>query len=152
MDRRGITQTALAREALVSQDSVRKWRQGRVLPSLASAAIMADALMDDGLIRLAAEARTRTCQGCGRPFVLLSNTGPRFGVWCGMRCRQREHERRRRPVESVERRERNGRELALYRDRLARHCATCEPSGVCLTPECDLRDVSPLPLVRERAA
>lgn len=157
MDRRGVTQTALAAEALVSQDGIRRWRYGRVLPSIDSAARMAEALMDDRLLRLAIEARTRTCIECDRTFVMPHQNGPRFGRWCSDRCRQRKHESRQRATEArgrrrSEREERNGRELAFYRDRVARYCGECEPAGVCLVADCALRDVSPLPLVARRAA
>jgi transcriptional regulator with XRE-family HTH domain len=42
--------------------------------------------------------------------------------------------------------ERSERRLRVVQESVAAFCGACEPSGVCRTPECELRPVSPLPL------
>jgi hypothetical protein len=70
-------------------------------------------------------------------------------VYCSLSCRSI----RGKAVVGVDRRQRAAiaeRRLTAHQRAVAAFCAGCEPSGRCLTPECELRPVSPLPLFTER--
>ena len=44
------------------------------------------------------------------------------------------------------------RRLTVHQRSVAAYCAGCEPEGRCVTPDCPLRPVSPLPLYERRLA
>lgn len=138
------------------------WLHGRALPRLDRAVKMGEVLDWPLLGKIAMEGRTGTCQrpGCGRTFV---TEGGKARMYCSPRCYSLVHEydlsfahARRKKLgseEAVLRQEAaEGRaaveELVELRHSVASMCKLCEPEGICRTPDCPLRIVSPLPLAR----
>ena len=136
MRRRGASQGTLARAIGTSQAAVYHYLRGTHLPTLVVADRMAEALMDEGLVMLACQLRTRRCAlaSCGRAFTQSSGAP---ALYCGAACRNLA-----RKGVSVQRPESDERRA------IARMCRGCEPTGVCRTAECPLRAFSPLPMVR----
>lgn len=144
MAERKVTQRGLARDHAFGRTRIVNWVQGDSLPSVETADRLADVLMWPRLSDLARAARERTCDGCGRPFVVESPTPTRY---CSVECRRfRAKARAARDLSraTMERR------VNRYQDAVAAMCAACEPSGVCRTPDCPLQiaGVSPLAVAR----
>jgi hypothetical protein len=138
------------------------WLHGGSLPRLDLAVRLADALNWPALIELVREGRTGTCEriGCDRTFITETGRSRRY---CSPVCQRLAHDygvgsaHARRKKLGGEQAELHlqaaeGRaaleELGELRDAVAAMCNDCEPEGLCRTPTCSLRVVSPLPLAR----
>lgn len=144
MSRAAVRSVDLKRALGVSHSVIYSWRSGKGFPSLPLAAAVAEHLHADGLLELALRLRTKTCAVCGVEFV---DAGSQMkAVYCGKACRNARRlmlDRERAAMSSTMTTHR----LFTYREAVARYCRGCEPAGMCLTFDCDLRPVSPLPLV-----
>jgi endogenous inhibitor of DNA gyrase (YacG/DUF329 family) len=148
MKRRNVTRTQLGAMVDASPDSVTSWMVGRWFPTYRTAQRVAYALESEHLLNLARRIRTRECEHCGKTFVSTGKGTP--ARWCSPRCRNHRWDVRSHKVRAEEKRERNGRELAVYRRAVEAFCWQCEPDGLCRMAECELRNVSPLRLADER--
>jgi ribosomal protein S27AE len=117
-------------------------REGKV-PRHDTAVKLAEHLSWDNLIKVAIEARTRTCPVCAKTFY---SAHEKQKTYCGKPCRAVAINRRRRATA--------GNANAVVRHRLdemqeavAEFCKSCEPLRVCRDAACELRPVSPLPLI-----
>jgi DNA-binding XRE family transcriptional regulator len=147
MKTRGVGRRPLAEAIGASDTSVMYWRTGRILPRIETARKLADALSWERLASLSAELRAKQCLVCGVEFV--DDSGSDNRLYCSLSCRSV----RGKAVVGVDRHQRAAiaeRRLTAHQRAVAAFCAGCEPSGRCLTPECELRPVSPLPLFTER--
>jgi hypothetical protein len=146
-----------------SANQFHAWLTGAALPRLDTALRLAEALVWPALAEIAREARTSACErpGCGKVFF---TEGGRTRKYCSPRCRQIVHEyyagRHRDRKLTVTAQEGDLRaifqevkagleELDEHRSAVAAMCGSCEPEGYCRTPDCALRLVSPLPLLRD---
>lgn len=161
---RDIPVKELARAAGVGRNSITNYRDGAIFPKTVTSRLLAEALDWPKLAVLGVEGRSFTCEraGCGRIYQHESG-GPR--KYCSLTCqRQAEAERMatrrlRQAAQTNDPRKRSAalaqlRSAAKIADERARvlemavaaMCKGCEPLGLCRTPECELRPVSPLPL------
>jgi transcriptional regulator with XRE-family HTH domain len=142
---RRVLMSDVARAAGVSTSSMSDWCNGKKMPDMAYQVALADVLGSEHLLAYAKRLRTRTCRNCGSSFI---DQGRQLkAVYCSPRCSKAEWSRRAKGrVDSAYKQDRA--HLALHRECVAMFCHACEPAGLCLTPACDLRRVSPLPLVR----
>ena len=171
MTNRGWTVTAFSKEIGYSPGNLSMARSGLRLPAPETIARIADALDAPGIVEAYREVRETTCGECERAFI----PGARWGRarFCSRRCRQKHHSRiwsaKRRVKDDVRLRivvlglrssirgldseiAEQGDALAVYRAAVDAFCRSCEWSGVCRTPDCELRPVSPLPLATEAVA
>jgi hypothetical protein len=143
----------VARETGLDATQLGKLRAGRCQPTLQTADILAEALDWDGLVSFALAARTRQCVICERDFVATDKQA--LARYCGDDCKAAAH-RRRTALRKAAKVGRQGvlerHHLRELREAVAAFCRACEPDGLCRTPECNLRAVSPLPLVLRRSA
>jgi len=155
MERRGVTQTALAAQVHISEDIIRKWRQGRILAGYEYGLSVATALDLPSLGELLRRLRTRNCTDCGRSFIVKQMPDARF---CPRQtCRQHQYDQKRRKIRTVSARNyrrRVARRLTIYQDTIVKMCAQCESEGICHMADCpiQLRGLSPLPLAVTKAA
>lgn len=145
---RGETQRGFSRSAGVGRTRLVNWVNGESLPPVEMASRLADLLTWPRLADLARAARERTCDGCGRVFVVESPAPTRY---CSVDCRRfRAKARGARDLSGavLERR------VSRYRDAVNAMCAACEPGGVCQTPDCPLQvaGVSSLSVARRAAS
>ena len=120
------------------------WCNGKKLPQMDYVVALADVLGDDRLLDYARRLRTKTCAGCDVAFVDLGKN--LRATHCSKRCSKTSSARRkRRQLRDAYKADRAS--LALHREAVAASCDDCEPSGLCVTAECRLRPVSPLPLL-----
>lgn len=125
------------------------WVSARSLPSIHVVQLISDYLGDDEIMRSAILVNTYRCANCNNDFLHESAKGtPHL---CGSNCR----------LESRRLKDKTGSSSVqstkfsaenLYQKAVARFCNGCEPSGMCVTPECALRPVSPLPLFSPKKA
>ena len=147
MKARGVGVRSLSAQLGIAHSSIGAWRAGRNLPCLETAQRLASGLSAQRLLAIVLEARTGRCETCGRAFTNQGGVAKRY---CDDRCRcQAEkvrHARGPAPIRAVvaERR------LREHTAAVEAMCAACEPDGLCVTPGCALRPVSPLPLARRR--
>lgn len=149
MAARGMSNRRLADAIGVNMATVQHWRTGRrQTPTLPHATAAAEALGWPSLATYAARRLSAACAVCGTSFQ-AARVPAKF---CSPRCR-RVHDQRRQTNARASAASLDKHRLALYREAVGRYCRRCEPAGMCVMPECDLRDVSPLPLVaREQVA
>lgn len=147
---RGLKRQTLARLTGVSRTSIALYLQGNNMPRLETSERLAEALDWPGLAELMARSRTYRCLVCPRVFV-NDGMGPRR--YCSDSCRD-VAQKLRVGTPTRQRADRAERALHLHAGAVAAFCASCEPAGLCRTPECELRAVSPLPLAlpKQRAA
>jgi hypothetical protein len=136
------------------------WQDGTAIPTMDKAVKLAEFLDWPSLLEITREARTGVCQrrGCGAAFI---TEGGRTRKYCSARCRNLVHEydlryshakRKKLGDDQAEQlrlsrgHEATEAELVEHRAAVAMFCRQCEPEGICQTPECALRPVSPLPL------
>lgn len=134
MTTQSMTSVALARELGINRSRVANRKTGYCLPSVAMAERMADILCEPAIARLAADARRRPCDNCGRDFIAAEHSPARY---CSIACR-------RNMVKQVEGRRDLSRAVlqrrVLVLDRAVEAmCRECEPSGLCRTPTCPLQ-------------
>jgi hypothetical protein len=145
----GISIRALASVSGTSRSGLYFYREGVNLPTIEVAGRLADILGWPSLVAIVGDARSGTCERCGRSFASTAGNGNRR--YCSEDCRRIAYNRR---VDSP------ARDRAVLAERTAARyvaavdafCRACEPDGACRTPECPLRVVSPLPLARGRVA
>ncbi len=137
---RRISKRGLALTLSTSRSLLILWCKGDVLPSLDQARELAEALADPKVLEIVMAGRMLTCPVCSKTFEWR---GGGRATYCSDRCRKygaNAANRRRSNLPMVES------ELAIFKDSVAGFCAACEPDGICKTPSCQLRPVSPLPL------
>jgi hypothetical protein len=145
---RGMTVERLSREAKVNRGYICALRAGKSMPRLGVATRLAEALDWESLHTMAAEARKRTCSICDAAFVADHRVLTRR-IYCSVRCGSVARARRGAAHGKAVKERRsaiNAYRLQVYQEKVNAHCWTCEPSGLCQTPTCDLREVSPLSL------
>jgi DNA-binding XRE family transcriptional regulator len=130
-----------------SRTSVMYWRTGRMLPRLETARKLAAALDWPRIETLALELRRKLCQVDQVAFV--DDSGSDNRVFCSASC-QRVAEKLRMGSTVDKRAAVAERRLSAQQQAVAAYCDGCEPSGRCVTADCALRPVSPLPLVDAR--
>lgn len=143
MKARGVGSHTVADALGMSRSSITNWRNGRVLPRLETARRLAVALEAPRLETLAAELRRRACLVDGVEFI--DDSGSDNRLYCSPGCQDVAQKGR----VGVDRRARAAiaeRRLLAHERAVEAYCRGCEPSGRCITPDCSLRPVSPLPL------
>lgn len=143
MRTRGVGSRVLAEPLGASRTSVMYWRTGRILPRIETARRLAAALDWPKLASLAIDLRRKRCLVDDVEFV--DDSGSDNRTYCSASC-QRVNEKVRIGTDRRTRAARAERGLLIHQRAVAAFCAGCEPSGRCVTPECELRPVSPLPL------
>lgn len=149
---RGMSGKALGDAIGMSHSTVYDILRNDRVPTVQTAALMADALGWPNLVNIARRDRTKTCEVCGTSFVDAGRNG--VARCCGPTCQGTRYQRRvrgsivadnlRGRAEVAENR------LDLHRRAVAAFCAGCEPESFCRDAECSLRPVSPLPLADRR--
>jgi len=137
---RRISKKGLAQTLSTSRSLLTLWCKGDVLPSLDQARELSEALADPSILKIVMAGRMLTCPVCSRTFEWR---GGGRATYCSDRCRKygaNAATRRRSNLPMVES------ALAMHKAVVATFCGACEPDGICKTPACDLRPVSPLPL------
>jgi hypothetical protein len=143
MKARGVGTRTITESIGGSRTSVMYWRTGRMLPRLATAERLAAALEWPRLASLALELRRKLCQVDQVAFV--DDSGSDNRIFCSPSC-QRVAEKQRLGSTIDKRAAVAERRLNVFQQAVAAYCDGCEPSGHCVTPDCDLRPVSPLRL------
>ncbi len=147
MKDRGVGRRTVA-EALGSSDtSVMYWRTGRILPRIETARKLAEVLERPRLATLAVELRRKRCLVDDVEFV--DDSGSDNRTYCSASCQRA----RQKGLVGSDRRTRAARaerRLTVVQRAVDAYCSACEPSGRCVTPACDLRPASPLPLFDDR--
>lgn len=150
MRQRRIGRRTLCPAVGVGHSALGMHRAGRILPRHEVAVAYAEALDWPRLASLSREARQRECVVCARPFI--DDSGSWNRLYCSPSCQNVMQKKRvGRPTRvAAAGAERRVRMLQTAVDAM---CRACEPEGMCRTPECALRGVSPLPLAdREQPA
>ena len=147
MRARDVGSRAVAEAVGSGRNSVRHWRDGRMLPRLDTARKLAEALDWPRLAALADELRRKACPIDGLTFV--DDSGSDNRLYCSPAC-QRVAEKQRVGSTVDKRAAIAERRLLAHQRAVADYCAGCEPSGRCVTADCPLRPVSPLPLFDSR--
>lgn len=174
MAAREVGQRVVRDAAGVSRASVVEFRNGRNLPTLEVALRISEALGEPRMAEIVRGARTFACLRCSRP-VLNEKGFPKRYCSASCRALYAGERRRADQTQAVMilrgellrvgpvRKQQVGRALTMlddaarpavdalaavdaYQDAVSAMCASCEPDGLCRTPECSLRGVSPLPL------
>ncbi|MGH7748107.1 MAG: hypothetical protein ACREQ5_25615 [Candidatus Dormibacteria bacterium] len=143
---RKVGRRQLAKAMKMSSDSIiHHWRSGNGLPRADSAEALAQALDHPKLLAMVKAARIGTCQreNCGKTFV---NEGGAPKRYCSPRC-FKIAAKMRVGVPTRARAYIAERDAAEARLVVKKMCRSCEPEGMCHTPNCPLRSLSPLPLV-----
>jgi len=143
LDRNNLTAPQLAQEAGIKYSRVHHWVSGRSMPSIHVIQQICDLLGDEEIMIATVRVNTRICSNCSKEYIQESSQGRSF--LCGPECRQQSNRLKSKIGKSSI-------QLAQYvpqdeyRLSVDAYCKGCEPAGVCVTPECALRPVSPLPL------
>ena len=137
----------LAKAVGIHESGVVQLRNGYRMPSVQNAARFADALTSPHLLTLCTKLRTTECTICGKAYV-EDHAGGHKQLACSPRCKwnlryRRERKTRWQKLDFWRRRFEDAQAL------IDEMCWDCEPEGACRTPECPLRDGSPLPLLGE---
>ena len=148
---RGVGEKRLVAVIGGSRSTLRQYLAGYNLPRLGTAAKLAQALQEPRLLSICRQGRTRDCNTCGKPYVDENGSPSRY---CSERCTNAAKKLRIRPsnerdfelVVAERTAEVFEAQLHGYHGAVANMCRSCEPEGVCRTPDCPLRSVSPLPL------
>jgi len=143
MKARGVGTRTVAEPMGSSRTSVMYWRTGRMLPRIETARRLAEVLDWPRLGVLAINLRRKACLVCSIEFV--DDSGSDNRVYCLPSCQRV----RAKLVAGTDRRQRAAiaeRALSRHQRATAAYCRGCEPSGRCVTTDCALRPVSPLPL------
>ena len=150
---RGMSGKALGDAIGMSHSTVYDILRNDRLPTVPTAALIADALDWPAIARIAQRDRTKTCAVCGVTFVDAGRNGTARS--CSPECQTTRYQREVRGVITTSLRGR----AEVAENRLRRHqaavaafCRGCEPEGTCRDARCPLRIVSPLPLARRRVA
>lgn len=147
MKARGVGNRTVAEATGMGRTSLHNWRAGRNLPRIETARGLAEALEWPRLAALAMELRSRACFTDG--VVFIDDSGSDNRRYCSQRCQDVAGKK----VVGMDTRARAGvaeRRLAIHARAVAAYCNGCEPEGRCVTADCPLRPVSPLPLYADR--
>lgn len=138
----------LAADARVTRSAIANYLAGLNLPTMQTARRLADVLDRPELLDVMARTREYVC-----PIdqVRFTFNGQSRRTYCSPECQRvaeklRSGKPRRQAADAAIRR------LALFTGAVGAMCRECQPDGACVTPDCPLRSVSPLPLVLARAA
>ena len=148
MAARGATVRGTAEAIGLSRTLLHFYRDGVNLPRIETAERLSVQLDWPKLSTIALEARTGRCELCSKPFLAQGSGNKRY---CSEDCRR---------VAAAKRVGISTRDRAIVAERRATryalaidaYCRACEPDGMCRMSECQLRSVSPLPLLREHIA
>lgn len=147
MKRRDVGTRTVAEALGSSRTTVMYWRTGRLLPRIETVRRLAAALDDEALVTVALELRGKRCETCDVAFV--DDSGSDNRRYCSASC-QRVAEKKRVGSTVDKRAAVAERRLVDHQRAVADYCNGCEPSGRCVTADCPLRPVSPLPLFADR--
>lgn len=164
IDSRRTSIKALERTTGIDDNTIDSYLRGHNLPRTEKAAVLAESLRWPRLLAMVIEARTGPCQRPGCPLTFRNDAG-RPRKYCSAACQRQaevlrmastrarqagqtgDGKRRYQEVAQLRSAVRIGDErLAVLAEAIARHCAACEPKGVCHESACALRAASPLPL------
>jgi hypothetical protein len=144
---KGMTIIDVHHETGVSLSALYKIRRGLSVPSIQTAARLAEVLDMPSIGEAALALRTKQCIVCTGTFVDRGRNNT--GRCCGQQCSQVMRVRRERKASE----EYFGRLHVIARRRMSTYtravlafCSACEPEGMCRKASCELRPVSPLPL------
>jgi len=144
MKRRKVGAPRLAIAVGCTSSSIGNYRNGRNVPTMATAQRLADVLDAPHLPALAMAARTINCDVCGRSFAVEAGSPQRY---CTPECRRVQGKKTTGdPANTRLRAAAAERVLRVHQEAVALMCLSCEPSGLCRTADCALRSVSPLSL------
>ncbi len=156
MTEQGIGSSALAAQVGCDYTYINVLRRGEHWPSHLMAVRIAEALVEPRLAQMSLARVQRNCDVCGRGFLLRSARG-KTKKRCSRRCTQTAHQRLAAQRDAVRgEREKQSRirlgviantRLTEHQEAVAAFCGACEIDGLCRTPSCELRPVSPFPLV-----
>jgi hypothetical protein len=149
---RKMNLTKLAEEVDMAYDSLKKYKRGVHLPTMESAAKLADALKWPALSEAAKLQQTCEAEDCERTFWVNNRAKRRF---CTRACSTRTYRlnvlrpdgKKRVKSEYL----RKTHQLALHEEAVRLFCISCVGSDyICPDAECPLRPVSPMPLREKR--
>jgi transcriptional regulator with XRE-family HTH domain len=142
LSRRGYTQARLAREIGLSPRAIGQWLRGDSVPTLAHVKLAADLLAFPSLADAAVKTLRHDCAICGRSFLTHGRRRRVCGDNCATVLRTRRLRQRRVMFDRAV-----GNRLREHSEAVFAFCRACEPEGLCRTASCELRPVSPLPLL-----
>lgn len=146
LEERGVSKRTLAARLTghgSSRSSIQLWARGESLPTVETARRLDQALGTTHLEKIVVRSRLVKCQnGCGRTIIVRGNR--QRTRYCSPACAKQAAKVR---TALLPKRDTLARRLELHRRAVAAFCAGCRPDGICRAPECELRPVSPLPLV-----
>jgi len=150
MAHRGVNQKMLAAAMGANIGSVGHWYRGNRLITPQNADRVAEALDWPAGRALLLRLRTKSCQMCGADFVDTWRMGK--ALYCSRRCMNRAGNLRQRNARANDSLARLHRE-ATFSETLDAWCRSCEPDGICKTPECmwQTSELSRWPLSRMTA-
>lgn len=140
---RGLLLSDVALAVGTQPSAMSEWCRGRKMPQAYYAEAIADAVGDERLWSYWKMLRTKQCGLCGVDFLDLGRNG---------KARYCSEAHAKLGVKRAARQARGNAykldraALSVHREAVAAYCGDCEPAGICRTPECPLRRVSPLPL------
>jgi len=149
LDRNNTTISELSRDAKIKYSRLHHWATARSMPSIHAAQRIADFLGDEEIMQAAILVNTRKCSNCSKDYVQESSQGK--SLLCSAECRAQN----RRLLDKTGTSTIQSIEFipeSKYEKSISAYCNSCEPAGLCLTPECQLRSVSPLPLFSKTEA
>lgn len=143
LDRNNTTAAIISRQLGIKYSRLHHWLTARSMPSIHIVQTICDHYGDEEIMKAALLANTRKCSNCSKDYVQESSQGKSF--LCSAECRNQSRrlldKTGKSSVKSVQYIAEN-----LYEKAVDAYCNGCQPAGICLTPECELRPVSPLPL------
>ena len=143
LDRANMTVPQLASGLGIKYDRVRYWYLGRSFPSIHVIRQISDFLGDEEIGKVGVAVNTAKCSCCKKNFVRESSQGS--ASLCSSECRtQSDRLRTKMGKSSIAQEDKETPNLFLAA--ITKFCRGCEPVGICKTPTCALRPVSPLPL------
>ncbi len=161
MEAQGVGSSKLAAAIGCDYTYINTLRRGEHWPSHLMAVRLAEALMAPLLAQMSLARVQRHCDVCGRGFLLRSARG-KTKKRCSKRCTQTANQRLSAQRDAVRgEREKQSRirlgviantRLTEHQEAVAAFCKACSPEGLCEMPKCELRPISPLPLVKVRVA
>lgn len=144
MRKRGVGRRPLSAAAKVSESAILNYRGGINLPRHETAIRLAESLQWPSLIDLSLAARSGRCEVDDKPFLNEGGTPKRYcSPECNAVAQKRKHGLNLRQLSVTA-----TRRLVVYRSAVEAFCRSCETDGFCRTPGCELRGVSPLPLLQ----
>jgi transcriptional regulator with XRE-family HTH domain len=151
MTKNAISIKALAKMTGINAQTISNLRRGINSPRPQTAALLADALHWDTLAQMTERARRRECPVCGRNYV-TQHTDARRMRFCSRQCQQVDW-RRNSPNGDVRKRAKYEKKTTMllreYQAAVDAFCRSCESVDlICRDSGCDLRPLSPLPLIQ----